>query len=426
VHLDTERSGVAAALALVVAFGSYLHAQPWTGRIETLSLFLYPAHLALLCDATLGRSGPGRRLRGLLAIASFGLLALQGGFPGMFVGLVEVPVGLWLLRRSSDRRWTASLLLATALAGLGAIAPWVVAVAKEPPPTLTRGTSDIVVVGLRQLLPGGGTLRYSSGSHTSPYPGIVLLMTATAAGWRHRESRFWLALAVTLGFLALGPELRWTPAGPTLAWSPLAWAARIPGWPVKLSGWYRLGALLPPLLAVAAAPMLVRHPRLAWGVVALAILDQQAYVHTPGRPRPVTAVRPGPALATRLADRVALQLPDDNLARLWEQTIPTQARAHHPDKLGVDTPAFDWLQCTLPGATPTFRVAHAACGPAPSSDRTRAELATLAAAGFDDVVLRPGSFQSPGAIDRAAALLTAALGPAEVLDGAVLVWGLRP
>ena len=74
---EADPGGVAAAAgSVIVACGAYLQEMPEIGRLETLTHFLYPAHLWLLYRATVSRRG---NWDALLAVGSFGLLAMQGG-----------------------------------------------------------------------------------------------------------------------------------------------------------------------------------------------------------------------------------------------------------------------------------------------------------------------------------------------------------
>ena len=82
----------------------------------------------------------------------------------------------------------------------------------------------------------------------------------------------------------LGPEARITSSSEALLSLPLAWLAEIEAWPTPFTGWSRLGTFLVPFLALAAAPLLTRRPRLAVVLALAAMADQLGSVRKKGAP----------------------------------------------------------------------------------------------------------------------------------------------
>lgn len=383
--LPKDKSCMAAAAATaIVAFGAFLHQTPAVGRQENIVQFLWPLHLAFLYRATVR---PRRAFDPPLAVVTFAVLAMQGGFPALFTAIVEVPAALWCLAQSTERKRASAILALVAVAGVAALYPWIHANRLYPPAALAEGRLGTISVPLAQLLPGGGDVPFIRGWHEAPYPGSVAILVALVAAVMHRASRFWLLLALGVMLLMIGPEARWTvDAIEPLAEMPVAWLARLPGWSVPPTGWARLGTFVPTLLALAIAPALVGRPRVAALVACLAIADQVVYV----RSVPETETSWDLALPPGLGDphRPSVWLPLDERGLTWLHAAPPELR-RYPFEEHNTLATLRWIEGVLPGTPAGFlRTGRSRRGgDSPLPGCVARDAGVMAAAGFARLVL---------------------------------------
>jgi hypothetical protein len=137
--LDASDAWPIALMVLVFCGSPFLLATPAMGRSEYLPAALYPLHLALLHPwlrrlpggATRSSASPPPLWTGLLAGLTLGGIFLGGWYLSVFVGILEVVIGLWW---TSDltRREAAWRLALVAGVGTVCLVPAAIAVATWP------------------------------------------------------------------------------------------------------------------------------------------------------------------------------------------------------------------------------------------------------------------------------------------------------
>ena len=255
------------------------------GIAEGLGAGWVGVQLALLWSFRRGAS-PGRVLALGLAIAAG---ALSGPYNAVWMAILDLPLGLWLLRRTRAP-------LASAVLALAICAPYLWAILQRDPnmpggesreglgqalvvePWRAAGERGVDLLDL--FVPAPLTGAFSDLPHTA-YLGVVSLFLAGLGAARMRRERRpgalawpWLLGAAVFATLALGPWLSIgghfptvggkalvAPAGLLALWTPLG----------RLSRWYRAGAVAVLLLV----PLAVRamRGRWAWLAAGLVLLD---------------------------------------------------------------------------------------------------------------------------------------------------------
>ena len=345
-HPQREWAALLAASACATA--PMLMASPWLGRTELLPGAAWGLHLWWLHRAL----NPGEALRNRIlnwdllgAGLSLAAIALGGWYLAGWLLLLEPPVALamvWRHPERSPRGWavqSARLLLIGGIALLPLL-PALGALLDHPPPILGETQRLSAHMGINTppwlLLPFTGS-KGLPGVEVPAYPGAVLVMLALTGAFLHpRRALPWLGLGLGILVLSLGPFLVWS-NDPVVA---SADPTRLPAWYVEallpplrfVWGWCRIGILLTPPLAVAAAwgvaDLLerLRPLRTQLLVILLALLAlDQAQPRAPAGvqgaafdPRPpgrlmevLTAMPPG----------AILQLPLDDLYMAWQPSI---------------------------------------------------------------------------------------------------------
>ncbi|GDX81647.1 hypothetical protein LBMAG42_34580 [Deltaproteobacteria bacterium] len=404
----------AAVAAALVASATSLHELPAVGRLEELALYAWPLHVALLYRAVVLRPGwPSVAA----AAVSFASIAVEGGFASIYLACVEVPLAAALLRAAPDRRRAAQALSVVALAGILALAPFVWAHLEYPSPPQVHPHRGKTVVGLAQLLPGGGNIPWRQGYHVRPYPGLALLSLAALAALVDRRARPWLLGGLTVLVLSLGPTLVWTPDSEAIVSLPARWiGAAIPSLP--MTAWNRMGALIVPMLAFSGAALAARWRWTGW-ILLLAAVEHLAE----GRPSGTRSwgIEPPPALAAALYDGGLVQLPDDDLAMLWQHSVPAGQPA---EPIFPDEPVLlAWLRSLAPTPVTKMRTRlPATTNLDPTCVAFGAE--TLRGAGFQTIALRTDDV-APEAAARIDRTLTLAPGPPRRASG-VTPWPPTP
>lgn len=251
---------IAAFLVSVVSSAAFLQDLPNVGRPETMTLILWPLHLAFLAGALRGR---GVAWIGCAAV-SFAFLTFQGGYPALFLGLMEPWAALVLLARAGWSRRNLAILVGVALAGTATLAPWILLAIEHPPAAVEMGRETLGGTPIRGLMPWGFDEKVANwGVEPRTYLGVVLAL-AGLVSLRWREGRWALPGVVAIVLLALGPQLRWRidDAGVT---GPAQWIHDLIPM-VQPTIWARIGALLPIAAGLAAIPLVRRHRGLAIGL----------------------------------------------------------------------------------------------------------------------------------------------------------------
>lgn len=209
--------------------------------------------------------------RSLLLGLALAAATWSGPYNAVWAALVDVPLGLWLLRRT---RWpilggALGLLLSLPVLGESLARP------EGTPGSASRGLPELPRlpetawrgsqregVDLLDLLVPDVLTGASASPPTTAYLGVILVACALLGLWRAPRARWgWLAGAVAFATLALGPWLMVGGELQTLGGRPLvAPAGLLEGLPglSLISRWYRAGAvavlLLVPLAARALGP----------------------------------------------------------------------------------------------------------------------------------------------------------------------------
>lgn len=307
--LSRELGADPRAGAVLGAFCGPVLASVSEGQTENLAVGWVAVQLALLLRYIHG-GAPAAGVGAALALAA----CLYGGpYNGIFAAALDLPVGLWALRRRPG-----VLAVGAGALALGAPAVWATLTqrAEGLPGSASRAElrPPAEVAGWRGGLPHGSDLLDAwvpdaltggvpSLGH-STYLGLGLLGLAAWAVWRERRLWPWLAGAVVFWALSLGPHLvlggevlRWQdrallgPAGVLMDAAPAA---------ARLSRWYRAAAVCGLLLTPLAARALGRRWALAGLVAAeLLIFSPMPFPHPTLRTpdlAPLAALPPGPWL----------------------------------------------------------------------------------------------------------------------------------
>lgn len=351
---------------------------------------------------------------------------LSGPYNAVWIALIDVPVGLWMLRR------TRAPLVAALLAGIAAV-PYLAALAGRDA-TLPggearaglglarvvepwRASAERGVDLLDLFVPAPLTGGYNDLPHTA-YLGVVTLgLAAIGARRAGRAAWPWLLGAACFAALALGPYLSIGgqypqvggrslvgPAGLLALYTPLG----------RLSRWYRAGAVAALLLVPLATRAL--RGRGAWIAAALVLLDARLLAPLP-RTLPTIDAAPAPALAA-LQGPIA-ELPpihplftrgapaDLNLLLQMSHGQPTNGTLHSLPGLATHADSLRVLR-------------RIAADEAHRDDDARAEGAWLAERGYRWLAVYRVYFR-PSGLDR----LSAALGAPVAQDERIVVWALR-
>lgn len=299
----------------------------FTGMSEELGAGWVILQLALLLRL-LRRPGLGGAVLLGLAIAA---AVYAGPYNAVWIALLDLPLGLWALRRT---RWP---LLGGLVGGLLSL-PYLLHVARREqdqpggagrwqsaPPTPTeawRGAWGEGTDLLDLLLPQQWTGAAAEAPHTG-YLGLSLLLLAALGAWRAggRRGALWLGAALAFAGLALGP---WTSVGGELRRLGHL-DLRGPAWVLEsftplrvLSRWYRAGAVAALLLVPLAATAL--QGRRAWAAALLVLVDLRLGAPFPAR-LPVIWP-PDPELLRALPEPLA-ELPRDH-THLVAGVVPDQ------------------------------------------------------------------------------------------------------
>ena len=286
-----QRAGGAPMLgAWVGAASPPLLAQTGLGMTETFAVGLVGLTLVALLRAL---DGPGWRWR-IGAGLGLGMCWYAGPYNGVWVSLICAVVGTAaLVRGTTPMRDRLATLGSTAALGLAMVLPlaWAVltlrvsgqpgtgaAAGLHPPqsnPDMFRGGlrdgADLTDPFLPVFMTGGEAMA----SHTA-YLGAAVLVFSAVAVWRRRELWPWVAGALGLTVLALGPWLimKGVPVqvGEGRLMTPLGWI--IVGVPFlgRLTHWYRAASVAVLLLA-APVSTLARGWRGTLALGAVIMLD---------------------------------------------------------------------------------------------------------------------------------------------------------
>lgn len=398
------------------------------GITEGLGVGWVAVQLALLLSLRRGVSAG--RLLGLGA--ALAAATLSGPYNAIWCAIIDVPVGLWLLRR------TRAHLLAAAGAGLVCL-PYLLAVSQRDPnlpggaeraglgtprvvqPWRAAGERGVDLLDL--FVPAPLTGPHADLPHTA-YLGVVTLALALGAallGWRARRRGLaapaswpWLLGAVVFAALALGPWITVAGEYPTVGGRPLVGPAGLLALTTplgRLSRWYRAGAVAV-LLLVPLAARLARG-RSAAALCALVLLDARLLAPLPAA-FPTLEDRPSAALA-RATGPIA-ELPP--IHPMFFAGMPADLnlllQLHHENKTNGTIHS-------IPGEAThadSLRVLRrfAADEPGPRDD-ARAATATLAGKGYRWLAVYRGFFPREGLLR-----LRGELGEPAAEDERVVLW----
>lgn len=287
------------------------------GITEGLGVGWAAVQLALLLR--LRRGASPARVGALAAAIAAGVTT--GPYNALFIAIVDVPVGLWMLRR------TRAPLVAAGIAAL-LCAPYLRGLLQRPegmpgsearaglglptPVSVWRGGLERGVDLLDLFVPAPLTGPASDLPHTA-YLGVATLGLAALGAralvhaGRAREGCIWLGGAALFASLALGPWLSVGGSYLTLGDRPLLGPAGLLSLytPLgRLSRWYRAGAvavfLLIPLAVVAL------RGRAAWVASLLVLLDARLLAPLP---RAFDTIDARPSTALAVADGPIAELP---------------------------------------------------------------------------------------------------------------------
>ena len=319
----------------------------------------------LACLLALRRGAtPGR----VLALgASLAAGVLSGPYNAIWIAILDVPVGIWLLRR------TRSHLIAALGAGI-LCSPYLLAISARDPnlpggearaglgrPLVVmpwRASAERGVDLLDLFVPAPLTGGHSDLPHTA-YLGVVTLALAAMGVSASRRSRGpaawpWMVGMVVFAALALGPWLSIAGSFPTIGGRPLVAPAGLLALytPLgRLSRWYRAGAVAVFLLI----PLAVRavSGRRAWVAALAVLLDARLLAPLP-RSLPTYADLPSPALIGRVGPIAELppihpmffagDSADLNLLLQMHHGQPTNGTVHSLPGLATNDPALRELR----------------------------------------------------------------------------------
>jgi hypothetical protein len=422
--------GASAVLAAAVVGNPAFIGFADSGRTEYLAASLWPLHLALLLRAVRGGPSASWPALGAALGAAVALALLGAGGPpvAVFAALLGLPLLLGPLRG----RWSwgaAALGAALALPALlptlaelpGRVAEW-----GTPQPGLDRPV-QVPVAALLGLADPDTLPPTEAPAALSP----ALLLLALLGAARVRGARPWALVGIWGLALSVGPRAAWTEGGAELP-GPAAALMRAAPPLAGVSSWSRIGHLTAVPLGVAAALGAPRHPAVAAGVAALALVNQLA------RPRPVDLGArgfsplppPGYAEARDLLPagallQLPLDLPNPATCRmdsrwlLWSgEGRPVTASPAGSGDGTLGGALGPWLASVQRGRPDLLRAP--ASLPDGARDCLRAELRGLGARGLGGVLV---DVDDPrGAVQ--ARWLEGALGPPAVQVGAW--WGWDP
>lgn len=331
------------------------------GITEGLGAGWVGVQLAVLLS--MRRGATPARVLGLAAALAAGVLS--GPYNAVWMVILDVPVGLWLLRR------TRAPLLAALLAGL-VCAPYVGALASRDAslpggedraglgvprivkPWRASGERGVDLLDLVVPAPLTGTA--SDLPHTA-YLGVVTLSLAgvgLASAWRRRDrgAMAWAAGSLVFAALALGPWLSVAGEFPTVGGRALVGPAGLLALytPLgRLTRWYRAGAVAVLLLV----PLATRAARGRWALLAAPLVLLDARLLSP-LPATLPTTDAGASVALARIDGPLAELPsihplffaeataDQNLLYQVHHHQPTNGTLHsfpgeatHADALRV-------------------------------------------------------------------------------------------
>lgn len=262
--------------AMLAATCPTLLANAADGMTEGFLVGLVGCQLALVVRASRG----GQRTALLGAAVCLGATAWTGPYNAVWALTLDGAWLGWSLARR-DRAGAKSTALAMLMGGV-LMAPVAHGIFTRRADSLPGGTaraglpeivdaSQIFRGGVRTgadmldlWLPGPLTGGEADPSHTA-YLGLGVLILATVAAARDRRLRPWLAAALTMAALALGPWLYWKGTVVEVLGRPLAGPAGVLMLLVsplaRLTRWYRAAAVASLLLAPLAARALTHLPR---------------------------------------------------------------------------------------------------------------------------------------------------------------------
>ena len=391
-----ESPWAAAVLVSVVASAAFVQDLPNVGRPETMVLMAWPLHLALLARAL--KDG-GRWTVG--AALSFAFLALQGGYPALFLGLLEPLAGLVLLQRTGWRR-AARVLPVVALAGVVALAPWVLLALEHPPAAVEMGRETLGGTPVRGLLPWGFSGQVANwGVEPRTYVGVVL-GGAALAGLRWPMGRWaTLALGVCV-LLALGPEMRWTIDGQGVVGLAALVHAAIDL--VQPTIWARIGVMVPILAGLAALPLVRGRP--AW---ALALIGASFVEHT-------AVSRAWQSVRWELEPQVDYDVPWIAPLGGRSASVGNALKTPRGPHLATRVATLGWLDQQMPiDSNEPLLVREENTTPAPTAACAARDLYAVRLEGFTEVLVLHGEIVGADHTDRIAEIL----GPGEAFPGGV-------
>jgi hypothetical protein len=385
------------------------------GITEGLGSGWVGVQLALLLS--LRRDTAWWRVCALTAAMTAGVHA--GPYNGVWIALLDVPVGLWLLRHTRRHLLAAAAAMALCL-------PYaLVLLARNP--DLPGGANrsgpgkPILLTPWRAAARTGADLAdlvvpapFTGEAYDVPstaYLGIVTVGLALCGRrWR------WVLGAVAFAALALGPwfsvwgriptvderELM-APAGWLAVYTPLG----------RISRWYRAGAVA--LLLLVPSAVRAVSGRRAWLLAGAVLLDARLLSPLPS-PFPTTDARPSPALQSLEGPIAELppvhplfrddQPADENLLlQVWHGQ-PTTGTLHNAPGSATVHPALRTLRRVLVGR-------------AEAGDDVREAGSELAALGYRSLAVYRGRLPHPGL-----AAFSSALGPAVAEDDRVTAFRL--
>ncbi len=260
--------------------------QAESGRSEYLGAVLWPWHLALLLEAVRSeRRWPWRPLLG--AGLLLGAMVLGGWYLAVFVALMELPVGLYLLWRGPFKIRLARLGIVASIALL-CLLPALLAFAGHNDPSYAHTSPSAPILAWFRLIP-----RPSLDNHLEPLPyvGALCLLLGLVGSIRHRRRGLpWLLLAFWGLALSAGPFVVTGLDGSNLQYlerglpMPAFWVGKLP-FLSQVSFFGRISCLAALPAAVAAGMgFTVLAPRravlvsvLAAALAALLLADHLSY-----------------------------------------------------------------------------------------------------------------------------------------------------